>query len=164
MYYIEALDTPEKLHELINEHTPINILKDCKRVFLAGGITDCPDWQQIVRKGLHNPYWILLNPRRKNFPVHDPNATREQVTWEYNMLNSADLITFWFAKETIQPIVLFELGRFVNTKKDILIGIHPEYPRKQDVEIQTELARPDFQFVNSLEEHIRQIGVYLSQS
>jgi len=132
-------------------------------IFLAGGITGCPDWQQEVRKSIEDVFKksilniVILNPRRKNFPIDDPNAAFEQINWEYKALNHADLITYWFAKETIQPIVLYELGRFIETKKDILIGIHPEYPRRQDVEIQTCLARGNFYFARSLDEHINQI-------
>ena len=38
------------------------------------------------------------------------------------------------------------------TTKPIVIGVHPGYKRKQDVEIQTRLVRPDIQVVYSLED------------
>jgi hypothetical protein len=25
----------------------------------------------------------LFNPRRENFPINDPNASKEQIEWEY---------------------------------------------------------------------------------
>ena len=54
--------------------------------FLAGGITDCGEWQDEVIKYLTEVEvdlsgLVLLNPRRKNFPIHDPNASNEQITW-----------------------------------------------------------------------------------
>ncbi|MEE9215618.1 MAG: nucleoside 2-deoxyribosyltransferase domain-containing protein [Thermodesulfobacteriota bacterium] len=147
MYYIEAIEESKK--------TPKPY------IFLAGGITNCPDWQQEVRKGLEDLEFSLFNPRRENFPINKPSASYYQIKWEYNRLQLSDLITYWFAKETIQPIVLYELGKFMDSNYDILIGIHPEYPRKQDVEIQTGLARPEFKFVYSLNDHIQQIRDYI---
>lgn len=52
----------------------------CPSVFLAGGITNCPQWQQEVIDRLQG-YEIectILNPRRANFPIGDPSAAREQ--------------------------------------------------------------------------------------
>ena len=144
--------------EAVNEIDLTTLKTERHSVFLAGGITNCPDWQQEVVKGLSDLPIIIFNPRRANFPINDPNAALEQITWEYNKLNRCDLICYWFAKETVQPIVLFELGRFVHSLKPIIIGIHPEYPRIQDVKIQTRLARPAFSsFVYSLDEYIKQI-------
>jgi hypothetical protein len=112
---------------------------DNKSLFLAGGITGCSDWQAEMVEKLSDTDLTLLNPRRKDFPINDPSAAREQITWEWHHLQSAKAISFWFAKETIQPIVLFELGKWLCHGKRIFIGIDPEYPRRQDVEIQTEL-------------------------
>jgi hypothetical protein len=33
-------------------------------LFLAGGITGCPDWQSEVRNLIEPSEWTLLNPRR----------------------------------------------------------------------------------------------------
>lgn len=122
-----------------------------KSLFLAGGITDCPDWQADLVKLLKHENIVLLNPRRKNFPIHDPNAALAQIKWEYNHLRKADYISFWFPKETLCPIVLYELGAWSMAHKPIYVGVHPEYKRKQDVEIQTALARPKVEIAYSLE-------------
>lgn len=37
------------------------------------------------------------------------------------------------------------------------MGVHPNYPKRQDVEIQTGLVRPDIQIVYSLDELTNQI-------
>jgi hypothetical protein len=60
------------------------------------------------------------------------------------------MISFWFCKESIQPIVLFELGAHLMTNKPIVIGVDPGYERKQDVEIQTALVRPEIGIVTRL--------------
>lgn len=122
-----------------------------KGVFLAGGITGCPDWQSEVIKfygSIEN--LVLFNPRRKDFPMGDPNAALEQITWEHDYLRKADAILFWFPYETLCPIVLYELGAWSMTDKPIFVGVHPEYQRRQDVEIQTGLARPEVVVVYSL--------------
>lgn len=119
-------------------------------VFLAGGITNCPDWQQEMLKLLENTSYVILNPRRRIFPKDDPNAAAHQINWEYEHFRKADIILFWFPKETINPIVLYELGAWSMTSKKIIVGVHPEYVRRVDVEIQTKLARPDVTVVYSL--------------
>ena len=126
-------------------------------IFLAGGITNCPDWQQDMVGLLSDTLYTLLNPRRKDFPIGDPNEALEQIAWEHNALRDADEILFWFPDDTICPIVLYELGAWSMTQKPIYVGVHPEYQRRQDVEIQTNLVRPEIKIAYSLEELANQI-------
>jgi hypothetical protein len=79
-------------------------------VFLAGGITGCPDWQAEVVRMLADAPLALLNPRREDFPIHDPAAAPAQIEWEYRHLGKADAALFWFPCETLCPIALDELG------------------------------------------------------
>lgn len=122
-----------------------------KSIYLAGGITNCPDWQRKIVQLLSDTDYTLLNPRRKNFPIDDPNAAREQITWEHYALRDAKIILFWFPYETLCPIVLYELGSWSMTNKPLYVGVQPEYKRREDVKIQTELVRPDVEVVYSLE-------------
>jgi len=134
-------------------------------VFLAGGITNCPEWQdEIIARLSQYDNAILLNPRRKNFPIDDPNAAREQITWEFHALNNATIFSIWFSGgESDQPICMYELGRhlerFKNTPDRVVIGIEDGYNRKQDVEIQTKLVSPRIasRIVNSLPSHAEAI-------
>lgn len=144
MIYVEALE----------EFTPDNNkgFKDgMPSIFLAGGITDCPDWQKDVVNMLKDENVILLNPRRKDFPIDDPNASYKQIRWEYQHLRKATAIIFWFPKETMCPIVLFELGTWVVSDKLLLIGMDREYERKEDVQIQTVLERGSTKFYYSVD-------------
>ena len=112
-------------------------------IFLAGGITNCPDWQQEIREYFKDVDIVLFNPRRKDFPIGDPDAAYKQIKWECEFLNRVDMILFWFSRGSLNPIVLFEYGKWLmNTRssdkyKPIFVGIDPEYEKKQDVEIQT---------------------------
>lgn len=128
-----------------------------RSVFLAGGITNCPDWQQEMVELLRDTSFYLINPRRIDFPIHDPNAALAQITWEHQMLRRVSGVLFWFPCETICPIVLYELGAWSMTQKPIFVGVHPEYQRRQDVEIQTGLTRPEVEVVYSLEALAEQI-------
>ncbi len=141
-----------------------------KSVFLAGGIgvgAVVPDWQSDLVERLADTDLTLLNPRRNDYPAHDPNALREQIAWEHHHLKSARAVSFWFVRETLCPITLYELGAWANWRdasgnpKPILVGAHPEYMRRADLFIQLELARPEVEIVGSVEElagHIRTLA------
>lgn len=133
--------------------------KKRKHLFLAGGISGCPDWQaefidMLTSAGLE---MVIFNPRRDHFAMGDAAAAKEQIIWEHDYLRKADAISFWFPKETVCPIVLYELGAWSMSKKPIFVGCHPEYSRKQDVVIQTLLARPDVHVRDTLFDLFEQV-------
>lgn len=133
-------------------------------LFLAGGITGCPDWQGEIRKRFEViDDLTVVNPRRSDFPIHDPSAAQTQIVWEYLNLMKADAILFWFPEETLCPIVLYELGFQLgrrygtlpnNREKlpQLFIGAHPNYQRRLDVVIQSKLACHTGKVFDSLEE------------
>lgn len=112
-------------------------------VFLAGGITGCPDWQAEIIKMLDVDNLVVYNPRRSKFDNSNPVMVYEQIKWEYQHLQRAQVISFWFPKESICPIVLYELGFHLNSQKPLIIGIDPGYCRTTDVIVQSSLARED---------------------
>ncbi|MFJ3221321.1 nucleoside 2-deoxyribosyltransferase domain-containing protein [Kitasatospora sp. NPDC086801] len=124
---------------------------DPPAVFLAGGITGCTDWQAGLAEQLLAEGLVVLNPRRTDFPIHDPAAAPEQIAWEHHHLHLEQVVTaFWFAAETVQPIALLELGAALdNPRRRIAVGAHPLYPRRLDVVEQTRLARPGQPAVSS---------------
>lgn len=132
-------------------------------LFLAGGITGCPDWQREMREKFNETPLVLFNPRRASFPIDEREAAREQITWEYRHLRKATAIAFWFPCETLNPIVLYELGAWSMTTKKLFVGVHPDYQRKLDVVIQTELARPEVVVVTSIEDLAQQILSWVKQ-
>jgi hypothetical protein len=93
---------------------------------------------------------VIFNPRRKNFDDYSQYAERKQIAWEHTHLKKADVISFWFSKESISPITLYELGTWSMSKKRILVGEEPGYPRIKDVKIQLRLVRPDVRVVDTL--------------
>ena len=93
---------------------------------------------------------VVLNPRRSNFQ-DTPNSAQEQIEWEFRHLRKASAISFWFPEEYICPIALYELGAYSMTDKQLFVGVHPNYKRRTDVEIQTGLARPEIKIAYQLE-------------
>ena len=119
-------------------------------LFLAGGISNCPNWQQELVMKLQDTDLIIFNPRRANFPMGDEEAGRKQIAWEWKYLQRADYISFWFPRETLCPITLFELGSWSMSETKLFVGCHPDYPRRFDVEIQLALRCPEIKVVYDL--------------
>lgn len=89
-------------------------------IFLAGSIEMglAIEWQEQVCKSLQRFSVDIYNPRR---PLWDNslkqekncNEFREQVDWELNNLENADIIIMHFDPKTKSPISLLELGLHV---------------------------------------------------
>lgn len=112
-------------------------------LFLGGGISNCPNWQaDIIPLITASNVWIY-NPRRQDFDITDSNVSKQQIEWEHSNLNKCEVIAFWFPKETLCPITLFELGYQLGrrrvTRSRLCIGVHTDYARKFDVEHQCRL-------------------------
>lgn len=120
-------------------------------VFLAGGITNCWEWQKAVIEELakfdDTDQLVVYNPRRDNFPIGDPNAAQEQIEWEFKYLHQVDIFSMYFtAGDSDQPICMYELG--VHTTRSlktdtpfcVVVSVEDGYRRAQDVSIQMQLA------------------------
>lgn len=122
-------------------------------LFLAGGISNCPDWQQQVIHLLDGEDIVVLNPRRRE--VFTEDIADAQIRWEYGALKSVKTVLFWFPKETLCPITLFELGVFSQrTNTRLLVGTHPDYARRFDVEVQMKLSRPEVIIHDNIEDMV----------
>ncbi len=120
-------------------------------LFLAGGISNCSDWQSEVVHLLGETELVLLNPRRVWFDVDDKSVSEAQIAWEYRYLHKASGVLFWFPQETLCPITLYELGSAAERKQvPLFVGCDPRYARRDDVRWQLELVRPEVVVVESL--------------
>jgi hypothetical protein len=111
------------------------------RLFLAGGISNCPQWQAQAVDLMKDLPITIYNPRRKDFDISDPSQTIDQIKWEYERLRSSTTLIFWFCKETVCPITLFEYGSALERTdyQGIFLGADPDYSRITDLEWQTKL-------------------------
>lgn len=141
MIYVEAPDS-----------IPVDVDDPC--LFLGGGITNCPDWQTEMTVMLQDTNLVILNPRRSEFDFSKIDST-DQIKWEFDHLALSDIISFWFPAESICPIALFELGKWLTAEEYLgpttFIGCHPEYPRRFDIEVQTALMDAEKEIYPSLE-------------
>jgi Nucleoside 2-deoxyribosyltransferase like len=128
-------------------------------LFLAGGISNCPDWQADAGSMLADVEGWALNPRRGG--VFDPSSAEKQIMWEHKALKIAKAILFWFPKETLCPITLYELGVFSQRKHvPLFVGVHPEYARKLDVVIQLREERPEVVISFTVEDTVKAYKEY----
>lgn len=126
--------SPEKLPET----------KDYTRIFLGGTIDmgNSEDWQSLVSNALKDKKVQIFNPRRDDWnkdwkPVKEEPEFRKQVEWELNALENSDYIIMYFAKESLSPISLLELGLYARSGK--LLVVCPEgFWRKGNVDIVSE--------------------------
>lgn len=139
-------------------------------VFLAGGITNCWEWQDKVIELLEKEnleHLVVFNPRRKDFPINDPNASYEQIKWEFDMLEQCNIFSMYFcAGESDQPICMYELGRNIcrmqmrfptDWNMRLIITSEYNYKRAKDVSIQTMLATDYITINSNIAQHIDNI-------
>jgi hypothetical protein len=147
---MNVITSPEKL-----------ILENRYSVFLAGSIEGdtAQKWQDIVIEKLKDTSVTLLNPRRDEWDTswkQDINnrTFNEQVIWELEALEKANLVIMYFDKSTKSPISLLELGLFAQSGK--LVVCCPEgFWRKGNVDIVCE--RYGALQVQNLEDLIKEV-------
>jgi hypothetical protein len=118
--------------------------KDNPFVFLAGSIEmgKAEDWQSKMTAGLSGFNCTLLNPRRPDWDSSwkqekDNPQFRQQVLWELNGLEKADVIAMYFVPGTMSPISLLELGLFARDRK-VIVCCPEGFWRKGNVDIVAE--------------------------
>lgn len=96
-------------------------------IFLAGSIEigKAIDWQTLVTNGLSEEWGLILNPRRDDWDSSweqkiENVKFKEQVEWELNALDYADVIVMYFDPSTKSPISLLELGLYADSGKLIV--------------------------------------------
>lgn len=110
-------------------------------VFLAGSIEmgKAEDWQERITRSFQSEEICFLNPRRDDWDSSweqriDHPAFNEQVTWELDALEAANLIVFYFSPETTSPVSMLELGLFARSSK-VIVCCPEGFWRKGNVDI-----------------------------
>lgn len=121
-------------------------------VFLAGTIDmgNSVNWQDVLSERLLNESKVgrVFNPRRKEWDssweqsIENP-MFNEQVNWELDHLDFADIKFFYFAPDSLSPITLAELGmtlaklndEWSRKKKEVVICCPDGFWRQGNVEI-----------------------------
>lgn len=110
-------------------------------IFLAGSIDNgaAIDWQTSVTAAFADTNYTVLNPRRPDWDDRwsqdaSDRQFNQQVTWELDALDAADLILFYIAPGSASPISLLELGLYARSKK-VIMCCPPGFYRKGNVDI-----------------------------
>jgi len=119
----------------------IEINKNRKSIFLGGTIDmgSSDDWQQKLIKDLYQYDFDIYNPRRKSWDsswiqsFENPQFY-QQVNWELDALNKADIVIINFLETSQSPISLLELGLYANSGK-LLICCPNKFWRSGNVQI-----------------------------
>jgi hypothetical protein len=119
---------------------PLRLEPGTPSLFLGGSIEmgAAVDWQAQVAGALDDLDIVLLNPRRESWDASWPQSAdfapfREQVEWELEAQERADLLVFYFAPGTKSPITLLELG--LAARRRAIVCCPEGFWRKGNVDI-----------------------------
>ncbi|MDD5016387.1 MAG: nucleoside 2-deoxyribosyltransferase domain-containing protein [Atribacterota bacterium] len=129
-------------------------------IFLAGSIEmgKATEWQTKIEIALRGMDCRILNPRRDNWDSSweqkiGNKQFKEQVEWELDCQDKADIILMYFDPATKSPITLLELGLFVN--RNLIVCCPDGFWRKGNVDIVCE--RYDIETAKSLDIMIKKV-------
>lgn len=151
-----------KFINIVTENTvfkaPTKVEFDGKKVFLAGSIDmgKAVNWQEQVTQALVDLDVAILNPRRDDWDsswVQDISNEQfnEQVTWELDMQDAADVIVMYFDPKGQAPITLLELGLYAESGK-VIVCCPEGYWRRGNVQMVCD--RYDLPLVGTIDEMI----------
>jgi hypothetical protein len=114
------------------------------------------DWQAQVTRELNDLDIAILNPRRDDWDstwVQDISNAKfnEQVTWELDMQDEADVIVMYFDPKGQAPITLLELGLYAASGK-VIVCCPEGYWRRGNVQMVCD--RHNLPLVETIEEMI----------
>lgn len=149
------------------QDVPIILNEDRPYVFAAGSIEmgNAIEWQKELKKWLADYEGTLYNPRRNDWNSsweqrEYSEPFNDQVNWELDKLEEADIIFIYLDPETKSPISLLELGLFCNTH-DMIVVCPTGYWKKGNVEIVC--TRYDIPLYNTFEEGVGALKTKLKQ-
>jgi len=109
-------------------------------IFLAGSIEmgTCENWQETVIEHFDEKYVDFYNPRRVDWDASwsqgfEQPQFYQQVAWEMDSLDFADVVVFYFDPKTKSPISLLELGLYKD--KNPIVCVPEGYWRKGNIEM-----------------------------
>lgn len=130
----------KKMNKIYKAPEEIPLQNDVKTIFLAGSIEmdKAVNWQKHCEELLEDDY-VIFNPRRNEWDsswsqtIENNNFT-EQVNWELNALEKADIIIMYFANNTMSPISLLEFGLYAQSNK-MKVVVEENFWRKGNIDI-----------------------------
>lgn len=135
------IDKPRPKHQLIR--APLDKEpRFPKSVFLAGTTTmvDGHNWRELVTTALFEEPLTIYNPYRKDWNSSwrediDFAPFREQVEWELDKQEKADIIVLYFDPASQAPISLLELGLCARVPGKAIVFCPEGYPKRGNVQV-----------------------------
>lgn len=135
-------------------------------VFLGGSIDmgHAEDWQAKLTNELRQLPVEIFNPRRDDWDssweqdISNPQFN-EQVNWELDLIEEADLVAMYFDPNGKSPITLLELGLCAGKDKSVIVYCPPGFWRRGNVQIMCE--RHNFTLVESWDEFVAEIKDFI---
>jgi hypothetical protein len=133
-------------------------------IFLGGSIEQgkAEPWGDYLTSKLstYNFDIRILNPRRDDYDAGQKQSIdnpyfKEQVTWELDGLDRADLIVMYLQPDTLSPISMMEIGLYINTldwNKQMIICCPDGFWRRGNIEILVDRFPFHCRLVDSLQE------------
>lgn len=136
-------------------------------VYLGGTIDmgEAEDWQARAIELLSGERAVIVNPRRADWntdwlPVADEPHFTEQVEWELEALEVADVIVLHLASGSKSPISLLEFGLHARGGR-LIVFCAPDYFRKGNVDITAE--RYGIERASSVDDLVKRVQCRLAR-
>ncbi len=128
----------------IQAPNPLKFKKDHLTVFLAGSIEmgAAKEWQKEIVQEFKDAPVTFFNPRRDDWDstwkeTKDDKNFSQQVNWELEALEVADVILMYIDPETKSPITLLEMGVHIRDSK-LIVCCPDGFYRKGNVDVTCE--------------------------
>lgn len=110
-----------------------------KMVFLTGTIDGgkSDNWQRKFYKVLKEKCQqkiTIFNPRRDEWPDNHSSEVRNQIRWEHEHLDKADIIVMNILPDSKSPITLMEMGMFAESGK-LMVFCQKDFYRYDNVDM-----------------------------
>lgn len=119
------------------------LASDQKTVFLGGSIEmgKAELWQPRVGQRFVAEGFDVFDPRRKDWNsdwTQDPTPGtpfHQQVTWELDHLERADLVYFFLTGDGPAIVSMLEIGLMLAAHKNVVLHVAPSYMRRGNIVI-----------------------------
>lgn len=100
-----------------------------KPVVYLGGNSRGRDWRIEFLHRFENADVVFINPRRDSYahPEEMPNEHAEQVLWERQAIDKADIALFWLGEGLANQAARVEIGFALGADKYVIIGAEPGF-------------------------------------
>jgi hypothetical protein len=150
-----------KSPDFVVHYPPTRPTLDKTSIILFGTIQRGEDdWREVLASSLSDLPIAILNPHRDDWDsswvedMSDPKF-KEQVNWEMDYAQKADIIVFNFAPDSLAPVSMLELGMYAGTGK-VILRYHEEFKKKGNLQaVCSRYNIPMTEQLDDLEEKIR---------